>query len=591
MERNEPALVPEWLKGSTGGGSGSGGATHHSSLSSLSADEASGTISTRSRSSGIGVGDHDNPRFPNFMDRTSVLHGRRSSSSNSVHDKDISTYSRSYSSFCRRYDGDRDRDWERDIDSRDKEPSLFGDRDHVEARGNSSSIFGHRVEKEFLKRSQSMVSGKRGESLPRKTGSDMGSLKNGLLVGGGLMSSINKAAFERDFPSLGVEEKQGMCTNGVAEIGRATSPVLTPVAQSLPLGTSSVIGGDGWTSALAEVPVIIGNNACMHSSVPPVMPATPVSSVAPNSITGLNMAETLAQAPTRSRALPQLQIETQRLEEFAIKQSRQLIPMTPSMPKTLVLSPSEKPKPKVTSGATKVGQLPTSSPLLNSSLRGPTIRPDPQKPSQPGKLLVLKPSREKNGISSIPKESTSPSNPITRIANAPLTVIPAAPRNPKAASTDDKRPTSQAQNRSDFFNSLRKKTSSNLTPRPASMEKSDRENPITTVERTDEEARDCLAPEKDRAALPANGDAHEDCAGLGEESVKNQASNSVSIIVGSEEEEAAFLRSLGWEENAGEEALTEEEINAFYKEHMKLRPSTSLRRGACQLGSSAIKNA
>ncbi|ERN08299.1 hypothetical protein AMTR_s00156p00043680 [Amborella trichopoda] len=372
MERNEPALVPEWLKGSTGGGSGSGGATHHSSLSSLS-DEASGTISTRSRSSGIGVGDHDNPRFPNFMDRTSVLHGRRSSSSNSVHDKDISTYSR--------------------------------------------------------------------------------------------------------------------------------------------------------------------------------------------------------------------------LEEFAIKQSRQLIPMTPSMPKTLVLSPSEKPKPKVTSGATKVGQLPTSSPLLNSSLRGPTIRPDPQKPSQPGKLLVLKPSREKNGISSIPKESTSPSNPITRIANAPLTVIPAAPRNPKAASTDDKRPTSQAQNRSDFFNSLRKKTSSNLTPRPASMEKSDRENPITTVERTDEEARDCLAPEKDRAALPANGDAHEDCAGLGEESVKNQASNSVSIIVGSEEEEAAFLRSLGWEENAGEEALTEEEINAFYKEHMKLRPSTSLRRGACQLGSSAIKNA
>ncbi len=36
----------------------------------------------------------------------------------------------------------------------------------------------------------------------------------------------------------------------------------------------------------------------------------------------------------------------------------------------------------------------------------------------------------------------------------------------------------------------------------------------------------------------------------------------------SEEEEAAFLRSLGWEENAegGEEALTEEEISAFFQE-------------------------
>jgi hypothetical protein len=35
----------------------------------------------------------------------------------------------------------------------------------------------------------------------------------------------------------------------------------------------------------------------------------------------------------------------------------------------------------------------------------------------------------------------------------------------------------------------------------------------------------------------------------------------------SEEEEAKFLRSLGWEENSGEdEGLTEEEINAFIQE-------------------------
>lgn len=33
-----------------------------------------------------------------------------------------------------------------------------------------------------------------------------------------------------------------------------------------------------------------------------------------------------------------------------------------------------------------------------------------------------------------------------------------------------------------------------------------------------------------------------------------------------DEEEAAFLRSLGWEENTGEEALTREEIESFLSE-------------------------
>ena len=36
-------------------------------------------------------------------------------------------------------------------------------------------------------------------------------------------------------------------------------------------------------------------------------------------------------------------------------------------------------------------------------------------------------------------------------------------------------------------------------------------------------------------------------------------------IMDSEEEEAAFMRSLGWEENAEDGELTEEEINSFYQ--------------------------
>nr|GFA01735.1 hypothetical protein [Tanacetum cinerariifolium] len=119
----------------------------------------------------------------------------------------------------------------------------------------------------------------------------------------------------RDFPSLGAEEKHMDC-----EIGRVTSPGLTSAIQSLPVGNS---GADVWTSALAEVPVKVGSNG--PTSV----------SVSTNVATGRNMAETLAQGPPRAQAAPQVSVGTQRLEELAVKQSRQLIPMTPSMPKTL----------------------------------------------------------------------------------------------------------------------------------------------------------------------------------------------------------------------------------------------------------------
>ncbi|KAL4309414.1 hypothetical protein GQ457_01G011950 [Hibiscus cannabinus] len=50
------------------------------------------------------------------------------------------------------------------------------------------------------------------------------------------------------------------------------------------------------------------------------------------------MAEALAQAPSRTHTAPQLSVKlkSQRREKLAIKQSRQLIPVTPSMPKGLV---------------------------------------------------------------------------------------------------------------------------------------------------------------------------------------------------------------------------------------------------------------
>ncbi|GAB4836247.1 hypothetical protein Ancab_001162 [Ancistrocladus abbreviatus] len=66
--------------------------------------------------------------------------------------------------------------------------------------------------------------------------------------------------------------------------------------------------------------------------------AAPSSSGAVNTAAGLNMAEALVQAPLRSQTVPQPLVPTQRIEELAVLQSKRLIPITPSMPPSLVLN-------------------------------------------------------------------------------------------------------------------------------------------------------------------------------------------------------------------------------------------------------------
>ena len=68
------------------------------------------------------------------------------------------------------------------------------------------------------------------------------------------------------------------------------------------MGNSTLIGGDGWTFALVEVPVIVGNNGNNTSAPQPVQPAS-ISAI--TSIMGSrNMAETLAHGPPRTQAVP-----------------------------------------------------------------------------------------------------------------------------------------------------------------------------------------------------------------------------------------------------------------------------------------------
>ncbi|WCJ44578.1 hypothetical protein M5689_025237 [Euphorbia peplus] len=567
MERSEPTLVPEWLR-TSGSVSGGGSSAPHFASSSSHSDVLSTANHTRNRNSSKSISDFDSPRSV-FIDRTSSSNSRRSASNGSA--------KHAYSSFSRSH---RDKD-------RERENRLnFGD--HWDR--DVSDPFGllPRSEKDTLRRSHSMVSRKPVDVLPRRSVVDLknGSSSNhangnGLISGVTAGGSIQKVVFEKDFPSLGSDERQGG-----PDIGRVSSPGLTSAVQSLPVG-SSTIGGEGWTSALAEVPPIIGNNSSGSISASQTLPTS--ASGAASVMHGLNMAEALTQAPLKTRATPQLSVQTQRLEELAIKQSRQLIPVTPSMPKSSVLSSSDKSKSKTTvragemnSGAKSMQQQPSSLHLANQSL---LVKPDPAKASH-GKLMVLKPARE-NGASPAPKDVSSPSNASRAAANTQLVPPPSvpsaplrSPNNPKLSSGErkstnmnlisgynvEKRPSvSQTQSRIDFFNLLKKKTSTSTSttlPDSASAVSSPRSEKSCEVNKEAESNPSSPQAIKNGNEVTSNG-------GRVEELLTD--------------EEAAFLRSLGWEENAGEdEGLTEEEINTFLQEYKKLKPTLKVCQGMQQ---------
>lgn len=215
---------------------------------------------------------------------------RQSTSSNG------STHLPSFISFGRSY---CDRDWE-DINNHwDTYKSGLGDQQHYELPDSLGSILLSRFKKEKLQGSLPMT-GKQGDMWPRKVASHLTNSNrssytngNGFFNRSTVVSNVDKIAFERDFPSLGVKERQGG-----PEIGRVSSPGLSTAIQ-----TAQTIGGDVWTSALAEVPVIMGNNTTtsMQQNV-----SVTSASVFPALSVGLNMAETLVQGPSRAQTLPQV---------------------------------------------------------------------------------------------------------------------------------------------------------------------------------------------------------------------------------------------------------------------------------------------
>ncbi|XP_074565038.1 uncharacterized protein LOC141821540 [Curcuma longa] len=279
MERNEPALVPQWYK-----------------LANGSSSNNTLRISTSKRSDENGVGCGSGNRLLSNHDKNF----RRSLSSNgsAAQDRGNSAKSQAYSSFRRSHEKNQ----ERDFDSYDRENrSLFVDNGLY----YHDSFLRVRTEKDAFRRSQSMIAGRKLDSWPEppvSSGNNTGPL--GSVIG------ITDRKFEKDFPSLQAEGRQNFPDYvDVLTLGPKTA------VHSLPVATPIING----TSALAEVPVKVETDGNLLSSA-----------------TGSTMAETLAQRPSLVGNACQSSVDTQRIEELTLKKCKQLIPVTPMLPKALV---------------------------------------------------------------------------------------------------------------------------------------------------------------------------------------------------------------------------------------------------------------
>nr|CAD1827125.1 unnamed protein product [Ananas comosus var. bracteatus] len=516
MEKGEPAFKPEWLKSSNGSTSSNASSNHLTGTSSHSNEHGAG-ISSRNRLP-TAVGDRD---------RGLLSSARRSSSLNGK--------SRAYSSFGR---SNRDREREKDLDLLDRESrSVLLDNGYND---RFDLLIASRSEKDTLRRSRSMVSGRPVDTWTKTVGTNS---KNDVPSRG----TMSNASFEKDFPSLGAEEK-----NGRLDVGRVSSPGISTPLQSIPLSVTAISGINSWNSVLAEVPKMVGSNGPQSAPTNQV-PSTPSTS------TGLNMAETVAQAPSRSRNAPQLSVETQRIEELTIRQCKQLIPVTPSTTKSLVSSSSDKLKNKGarvgdSTAALKAGQQLSSQPV--SAVPRASVKADTVKLPQGGSFQVL--NREKNGISPTAKEGSSVGKPVSPIGVHPsasvLSLKSPTNQKPRVEGKASALPSpqgpfgekrSQAKDRHEFFNFIRNKTSNSSGAVPEAGGVSSSSSLVNSGKQSD-----------------FSGDNGKDADSVNFKCVENGDCSS---------------------ENAVVDALTKEEIDAFnmkYKERKKpSQPSENISPG------------
>lgn len=234
----------------------------------------------------------------------------------------------------------------------------------------------------------------------------------------------------------------------------------------------------------------------------------------------------------------------------------------------------------------------SSSLCGGQAVRVTTPRLDTVKLSYPSKLQILKPLKDLNGVSISGKESCCSPNGAS-VPASPLSVasstcvssggnsfshrnIASFDRKPTVVPANvEKRPSMQAQSRNDFFKLLKKKSFTGISP------SSDDGHSLSTVlDKSDFSGNDSVTSDEKQEVLPDASDSdmlHENDGKVGVsnrdvcEVTRQRTLNGEVRSFYSVEEEAAFLRSLGWEESAGEEeGLTEEEISAFFQEVFSL---------------------
>uniref|UniRef100_A0ACD5ZB05 Uncharacterized protein n=1 Tax=Avena sativa TaxID=4498 RepID=A0ACD5ZB05_AVESA len=388
MEQDIPSFKPQWLM--QGQVTATGAASLWAAASSRKDSQVkSGT--SRNRSSGH---NRDQSSRQSSSRRSSV------SSGSCRLDRDDTGKTRGYANFGRNKDKDRDKDF----DSRDRESrSVAADRDGFQ------SFSSCRPERDRLNRARSKAD--------TSSNKGVGSLNNGSTS----RSNTVAVAFEREFPQLSSEDK-----NGRQDISRVPSPGITTPIQSLPPFTPS----EGWNSKLVGAPVASEpKKNLVASSVPQAAPSKKPE-VAPNSGTGLSMAETVMQAPQRISFGPQLSIDAQKIEERTLRQNT-LRPMTSTASKSSVTSSSKR-------KGTRNGDLAGSSKAMQQSLtlpaNGSVRAPVKTKLSLSGSYKIL--SREQNGIT--PTTKDSPGNPVS--PQAPLASVepqkPPVSQKPKVSTHD-----------------------------------------------------------------------------------------------------------------------------------------------------------
>ncbi|KAK7363223.1 hypothetical protein VNO77_05356 [Canavalia gladiata] len=425
--------------------------------------------------------------------------------------------------------------------------------------------------------SQSMNSERWRESWSPRTSGDVSNPKRNYMKSDDLVTGVadvvHKSVLDEEFPLLGAEDKHD--SSELRRVLSSSSSTATSPHNLLP-GTSVMTVSNGLTSAPQDIPVVVGSSS-MAMMMRQHNVSTSTSSIALGTMS-LSMAETLAQGSPRSNSPPQLSASAQKLEELALKQSRLLIPMTPTTPRSLVKTGQQ--------------QHPFSySRRPSHSLHGAHLNSDIQKINSGNSHNVIA-SRELNGVPSVAKDNLSPNSRV--VLNPPgatttSTSTSASSRGssnnstPSAWITLEKRSTFPTQSRNDFFKNLSRKNSlkkpcSDVFPigMSCTLEKSEASTRTVTscpmLKSRDTPSvgtfsvnllTDCssIITENDNAAseplkLSSNGDQQ----------------HSTNLVPYQDDKEIAFLRSLGWEESAGDdEGLTEEEIRDFYEKYMKLQ--------------------